>query len=317
MLSHNSDAARVAVPAGRVAVTGCQPRGIFLVTALGIAFGGLPAASKAQVALVEEVVKAPIPLTTKSGAQSWEIVVTVFHDARRPKSPFLVLNHGRSSNDAERAATGRVRYSEISHYLVSLGFAVLVPTRIGYGVTGGPDVEYSGSCNDRNYAPGFDAAGEETAAVLQHARTLPYVDLSRGIVAGTSFGGMTAIKLATLKLPGLAGAVNFSGGVGGNPKEHPGKPCSPFALEALYRSYGAAAMVPSLWLYSPNDRYWGPQLPKQWFRTYVAAGGRAQFIELPAYGEDGHQSFVHNPAAWKPAFERFIRSLGFMARSPA
>jgi hypothetical protein len=120
MLSHNSDAARVAVPAGRVAVTGCQPRGIFLVTALGIAFGGLPAASKAQVALVEEVVKAPIPLTTKSGAQSWEIVVTVFHDARRPKSPFLVLNHGRSSNDAERAATGRVRYSEISHYLVSL-----------------------------------------------------------------------------------------------------------------------------------------------------------------------------------------------------
>jgi hypothetical protein len=58
-------------------------------------------------------------------------------------------------------------------------------------------------------------------------------------------------------------------------------------------------------------------LQKQWFRAYVAAGGRAQFIELPAYGADGRQSFVHNPAAWKLAFKRFIRSLGFMAPSPA
>jgi dienelactone hydrolase len=314
MLSYivNSDATRVAVPAGRVAILGCRPTELFLAAALALPFSALPAASKAQVSAVEEVVKVPIPLTTRSGAQSWEIVVTIFHDAGQPKSPFLVLNHGRTSNEAERAAMGRVRYSEISQYLVSLGFAVLVPTRIGYGVTGGPDVEYSGHCNDRNYVPGFDAAAEETALVLQRARTLPYVDVSRGIVAGTSFGGMTAIKLATLQLPGLVGAVNFSGGVGGDPKGHPGKPCSPLSLDALYRSYGATARVPSLWLYSRNDHYWGPQLPKQWFRTYVAAGGRAQFVDLPAYGEDGHQSFAHNPEAWKPAFERFLRSLGFM-----
>lgn len=313
----NSDGMRIAMSAGGVAIPGCRPRGLFLATALGLAFGALPAAANAQVAIVEEVVNAPIPLTTKFGAQSWDIVVTVFHDAGQPKSPFLVLNHGRTSSDAERAAMGHVRYPEISQYLVSLGFAVLVPTRIGYGVTGGPDVEYSGDCNDRNYAPGFDAAAEETAAVLQRARTLPYVDLSRGLVAGTSFGGMTAVKLATLQLPGLAGAVNFSGGVGGDPKGHPGKPCSPLLLDALYRSYGAAAKVPSLWLYSPNDCYWGLRLPKQWFRTYVAAGGRAQFVDLPAYGDDGHQSFARNPGAWKPAFERFLRSLGFMAPSPA
>ncbi len=319
MLSHirNSDATRVAAPSVRVAILDCRQKWPFLAAALALVSSGLPAESKAQVAMVEEVMKVPIPLTTRSGAQSWDIVVTVFHDAGRPKSPFLVLSHGRTSNDAERAAMGRVRYPEISQYLVSLGFAVLVPTRIGYGVTGGPDVEYSGHCNQRNYAPGFDAAAEETAAVLQRARSLLYVDLSRGIVAGTSFGGMTAIKLATLQLPGLVGAVNFSGGVGGDPKGHPGKPCSPLLLDALYRSYGAAARVPSLWLYSRNDHYWGPQLPKQWFRTYVAAGGRAQFVDLPAYGDDGHQSFAHNPEAWKPAFERFLRSLGFMAQGPA
>jgi len=243
-----------------------------------------------QAATIEEVIRAPVVLTTHLDGHRQEvrqdIVVTIFRDDQRQKSPYVVVNHGRLSSAADRAAFGRVRYLENSRYLVSLGFSVLVPTRIGYGVTGGPDVEYSGPCNKKDYAVGFDAAADQVVAVLARARTLPGVDLSHGIVVGASFGGMTAIKLTTMALPGLAAGVNFSGGVGGDPKRRPENPCSPNQLNQLYRSYGSAAKVPSLWLYSTNDRYWGAQLPHQWFQSFVDAGGIARFVQLPPYGDE-------------------------------
>jgi dienelactone hydrolase len=292
-----------------------RSRAIWLFSALA-AVGCLLHPPMAQAAVVEEVITAPVSLNTIYGGHHQEIVVTVFRDDQRQASPYLVLNHGRVSNEKQRMKQGRQRYSEISRYFVSLGVSVLVPTRIGYGVTGGPDVEYSGPCADKDYAPGYDAAADEVEAVLRRVRTLPSVDLSSGIVVGTSFGGMTAIKLSTRSLPGLAAAVNFSGGVGGNPKTHPQNPCGADRLDDLYRSYGAAAKVPSLWLYSPNDRFWGPRLPRQWFRSFTAAGGQAEFVELPRFGEDGHKSFAGNSSAWKPAFERFLRKIGFLDAAP-
>src|SRR5262249_46623651 len=140
------------------------------------------------------------------------------------RSPYVVINHGRVSSEKGRAKFGRMKYSDISRYLVSLGFVVLVPTRVGYGVTGGPDVEYSGPCDKKNYAVGLDAAADEVRAVLERAKTLPEVDLSQGLVVGASFGGMATIKLTTVNLPGLAGGVNFAGGVGGDPKIRPHHP---------------------------------------------------------------------------------------------
>ena len=271
--------------------------------------------SSPQAATIEEVIRAPVVLHTHLDGHRQEvrqdIVVTVFRDDQRQKSPYVVVNHGRLSSAADRAAFGRVRYSENSRYLVSLGFSVLVPTRIGYGVTGGPDVEFSGPCNKKDYAVGFDAAADEVLAVLERAKTLPGVSLSHGIVVGASFGGMTAIKLTTMNLPGLAAGVNFSGGVGGDPKHRPGNPCSPNLLNQLYRHYGTAAKVPSLWLYSTNDQYWGERLPHQWFQSFVDAGGMARFVQLPPYGDDGHKSFTDNPPAWKPAVEGFLREFRF------
>jgi dienelactone hydrolase len=285
---------------------------IYAVTAVWL----LNPPSTVQAAIVEEVLTVPVTLKTDSGIIRRDIVVTTFHDDARPKSPYAVISHSQQSAAAKRAAMGRQKYSEISRYLVSLGFSVLVPTRIGYGVTGGPDVEYSGPCNDKDYAVGFDLAAEEVMATLQRSRTLNYVDLSGGIVIGTSFGGMTSVKLATMHVPGLVGAVNFSGGIGGDPELRPGRPCSSFQLDELYGQYGASAKVPSLWLYSPNDRYWGPRLPHQWFQSFIRAGGHGRFIQLPLHEEDGHKIFVGNPTAWKPAFEHFLQEIGFTNSAP-
>lgn len=270
----------------------------------------LPAAAPAAV--VEDVIEVPVSVKTLYGQEARQAIkVTVFRDDQREKAPYLVLNHGRPASEADFAKMKRQRFVDNSHYLVSQGFVVFVPTRVGYGESGGPDVEYSGRCDSRDFAPAFGAAADQTVAVLKAAAALSYVDPSRGIVVGQSFGGAVAVALSAREIPGLVAAVNFAGGSGGNPTDRPENPCSAHRLEALYKDYGAASKVPTLWLYSENDRYWGAELPRKWFSGFVEAGGKAQFVQLPAYKNDGHPIFTGDPGAWKPAFEGFLRHVGF------
>jgi len=282
-----------------------RPSYLFLIL-----FLCLPSLSLADV--VEEVMEVPVSVKTIYGQEVHQpIKVTVFRDDKREKAPYLVLNHGRPPNEADFAKMKRQRYANISRYFVSLGFVVLVPTRVGYGESGGPDVEYSGRCDNKFFAPALAVAADQTVAVLKTAANLPYVELSRGIVVGQSFGGMISITLSTMELPGLVGAVNFAGGGGGNPKDRPANPCGSGSLTRLLKDYGAISKVPTLWLYSENDRFWGSALPKEWFNAFVQAGGKAEFGQLPPYKEDGHRIFTGNRNAWKSAFEGFLRKLGF------
>jgi len=288
-----------------MSISAMRPSFLFLILSLCV-----PRLSLAAV--VEEVIEVPVNVKTIYEKEANQLIkVTIFRDDKREKAPYLVLNHGRPATEAGFAQMGRQRYSDNSRYFVSLGFVVLVPTRVGYGESGGPDVEYSGRCDSRNFAPVYAAAADQTVAVLKAVANLSYVDLSRGIVVGQSFGGMTSIALSTRALPGLVGAINFAGGGGGNPTDRPANPCSSHRLANLYKSYGAITKVPTLWLYSENDRYWGSALPKEWFNSFVQAGGRAEFVQLPPYKEDGHGIFSGNRNAWKSAFEDFLNKLGF------
>jgi dienelactone hydrolase len=260
----------------------------------------------------EEIIDVPVKVRNIYGREiDQTIKVTTFHDPSKPKSPYIILNHGRATDRADFAKTPRFRFSQISKYFVSLGFAVLVPTRVGYGESGGPDVEDSGLCEARSFEPVYAAAASESSAVINYSRHLPYVDSSHGLAVGQSFGGATSITLASYDLPGLAGAVNFSGGGGGNPETRPENPCSSGRLKQLFSNYGKSAKVKTLWLYSTNDRFWGADLPKEWFDTYQRNGGKGKFISLPPFKENGHAIFTGNPAAWQKDFEAFIQELGF------
>jgi pimeloyl-ACP methyl ester carboxylesterase len=110
--------------------------------------------------------------------------------------------------------------------------------------------------------------------------------------------------------------VNFAGGDGGDSLRHVDAPCQPERLRAAFASYGASSHVPTLWLYSRNDRVWGPEYPKVWFAAFHAAGGRGEFVELPADKNNGHYIFNRNPPAWQPAIERFLAQNGFAAEIP-
>lgn len=265
-----------------------------------------------NAAVVEDVVQLPVAVVDQfHRTHQQAITLTVFRDDTRDKAPFLILNHGRAPNAERRAALGRARFSANAAYFVERGFAVFVPTRVGYGVSGGPDVEDSGPCNNKDYTTAFNIAAAQNLSVIDYAKSQPYVDGARGVLVGQSVGGATTLALAAKNIAGVLAGINFAGGGGGNPDARPENPCAPQYLASTYASFGKATRVPMLWLYSENDRYWGKTLPREWFERYQAAGARAEFVPLPAHGKDGHTSFTANPGAWRPAVERFLKAQGF------
>jgi dienelactone hydrolase len=275
-----------------------------------LALLALLASVGARGAVVEEVVQVPVEAIDAGGNPHRQaITVTVLRDDSRAKSPFLVLNHGRPGTAEGRRKLGRARYSANAKWFVERGFAVFVPTRVGYGVTGGPDLENTGPCGRRDYPRGFEAAAAQTMAVIRHAKDRGYVDAQRGVLVGQSFGGAATVALAAKDIDGVIGAINIAGGSGGDPVKHPADPCSPGALAQTLAGYGASARTPMLWLYSENDRYWGRELPRDWYAAFNANGGNARFVQLPPSGEDGHSVFTANSAAWRPHVERFLEAL--------
>lgn len=277
-----------------------------------IALSLLIISSSAVAEVVEEIVEIPVEVKdiyARSHKQG--ITVTVFRDAARPRSPFLVLSHGRAGNAAGRAQLGRARYTDNSRYFVSKGFAVFVPTRVGYGITNGPDVEASGSCARRDYRSVFEAGAAQVLAVIDYAKARSYVDAEKGLLVGQSFGGAITVAVASRNIPGVTGAINFAGGSGGDPVNNPENPCSEPTLRRVLSDYGHTSRIPSLWLYSENDRYWGHDNPVEWFKAYRAKGGTAEFVQLPAFKTDGHASFSGNRSAWVSTIDRFLVSAGF------
>jgi len=274
---------------------------------------GLATASPAVAAIVEEQHDLPIAVVDAYGKQvAQPIKVTVFVDDTTPRPrPVLVINHGRATDGAGRAALGRARYSDASRWFARLGFAVVVPTRLGYGVSGGDDVEDSGACAAKNYPPGYAAAAEETLAALRFMHQRADTLKDRDVVVGQSYGGATSIAVAALNPAGTVATINFAGGGGGDPKERARSPCSPQRLERLFAKYGETARVPTLWIYSVNDMYFGPDLPQHWFKAFQAAGGSGRFIQVPPFGDDGHATFVRAPAVWQPIVAEFLRAQGF------
>jgi dienelactone hydrolase len=274
----------------------------------------LLAVTPAHALIVLDDIRVPVKVTDIYGkVVEQEIAVSLFHESSSPKPrPLLVLNHGRSATLAGNSKTSAKDYASQARWLAGFGFIVAVPVRVGYGITGGPDVEYSGECRARNYPPIYQAAADQTLAVLAVLRQREDAAKDRAVVMGQSFGGATAVALAAMNPPGIQGAINFAGGGGGRPDTHPHQPCSPTRLKSLFEGYGKTARMPTLWLYSENDKYWGPKLPVEWFEAFRAAGGAGEFVALPPVpDEEGHRAFSRAVPHWQPRVREFLGALGF------
>jgi dienelactone hydrolase len=283
--------------------------GQYVGTVLAALLACVVIAFPASARFVEESIDLPVEISDSGGRSVRQSIrVVIYHDDERAKSPFLILNHGRSSDPAKRQGIRVTQYKSIARYLVDQGFAVFFVIRVGYGVTAGPDVENTGPCGAKLFATAHEAGAKQTVAVIDHAKSLPYVDPSRGVVMGQSFGGTIAIAIAAKNIPGVLATINFAGGGGGRPIAHPGEPCSPERMSSLFANYGGTARIPTLWLYSENDKYWGATLPRTWLKRFTDQGGRGEFVQLPPYKEDGHPIFTGNSDAWKPAVAKFLEA---------
>ena len=254
--------------------------------------------------------------------QTRQIPVMIFRPAGDGPFPLVIMNHGRATAE-KRSAQGRQRYEWLSRYLVGKGFAVLLPTRVGYADTYGDfDPEDTGTCQSRRPGPMAVAVADQVMATLAFAKTLPYVDTSRWLVMGQSAGGLTAVATVSRHPPGLVGAINFAGGSGGDPDGRPRNPCSPQQIESLWKDQARSATAPMLWLYWENDLYWGPDVPRRWHEAWTAGGGKAEFHTLAAAGQNGHGALNFDMDHWVPHAEAFLAKLGFdrpgvIARPPA
>jgi dienelactone hydrolase len=270
-------------------------------------------APTAHAKLVQTIINVPVKVTNAYGKTiEQDAVVTVFHDDSTPKPrPIAVINHGRSVKPEERAAFGRSTAITNARWFAAMGFMVVVPTRLGYGVTGGEDVEDTGGCNNKNYPPGYEAAAVQTVQVLETIRQRPDVLPNRTLILGQSFGGTTAITVAAKNPPGVLATINFAGGGGGNPETQPQQPCGTNRLKAMFATYGETARIPTLWVYTENDQWMGPKFPREWFDAFNAKGGVGQFALFPPNGKDGHGLFTQDPNVWRPTAIEFLRANGY------
>jgi pimeloyl-ACP methyl ester carboxylesterase len=228
---------------------------------------------------------------------------------RQGPAPLLVINHGSPPNPAQRTGMrpGDCDHEAVSWFLLR-GYAVLLPLRRGYGASGGEWAEGYGRCAD----PDFANAGRETArdilAAVDYATRLPGIRPDGVTVLGQSAGGWGALALAAMNPPQVARVVNMAGGRGGWAQGAPNTNCGPDRLVAAAGEFGRTARLRTLWIYTANDSFFGPELAARMHAAFTEAGGSAQLHALDPWGRDGHLLFggAGGAAVWGPILEAWL-----------
>jgi len=213
--------------------------------------------------------------------------------------PLALIAHASTQNVLRRAQMPQPEYRALAAWLVSRGFAVLVPERPGHGATGGKYLEDQGGCDEADYAKSGRATAEEIAAAMAFARKQPFIRPEGAIVIGHSAGGWGALALASEIRNDIAAIIAFAPGRGGHANDFPNQVCAPHTLMAASGEFGKTARVPVTWLVAANDSYFSPSFSRQLADSFRNAGGKVDFRVLGAYGSEGH---------WLPETEGGVKS---------
>ena len=121
------------------------------------------------------------------------------------------------------------------------------------------------------------------------------------MVIGHSAGAWGALALASEDPKDVAAIIAFAPGRGGHANDFPNRVCAPHTLISAAGDFGKAARVPVTWLVAANDSYFSPAFSRQMADAFRAAGGKADFRVLAAYGSEGH---------WLPETEGGVKLAG-------
>ena len=224
--------------------------------------------------------------------------------------PAMIMTHGTSRLVADRAkVTADTYYVRNAKMFARLGITVLFVVRRGFGISDGPYAE--GQQYDangiRDYAKTGLAAAQDLQAAVQYMQGKPFVDGKRIVLLGQSTGGHSVIATGSLNLSGVVGVVNFAGGRGSTA---PDVVKDEDRLVESFHVFGKTFKVPTIWLYSENDHYFGPALARKFLTAFQAGGAEVDFVSLPPSGEDGHSSFLRAKDNWYESVLEFLKRIG-------
>ena len=251
--------------------------------------------------LIQEDVRIP--------AGRYSIAATILRPEGAGPYGAVILNHGTPGSASGRARESAELLIHSASVFARRGYVVVLPLRRGFGATGGDFAEDPGTCANPDYRKGESAAADDVMAAYEYARTLPYVDGNRMILAGQSAGGIVSMYTAGTRNPhGLVAVLSFAAGRGGNPDFRPGVPCAVEPVARLLESVGKNVKVPVLLHYAENDLYFNAQTSRLWYERFSAGGARAEYVLQPAFGRDGHYIFSETLGVryWLPAVEQFL-----------
>jgi pimeloyl-ACP methyl ester carboxylesterase len=216
----------------------------------------------------------------------------------------IVMTHGRDGPRPGRKVNQVFGSWKLNLAMAESGAAVLFIVRRGYGASEGKDSEFLETPAESGLA-----AAQDLAAGVDYLKSVEGVNETGIIVMGHSQGGWAAIAAASLDLTGVVATVNLCGGT--NYRRN----SIGWVTEQVQRDYaegcselGATARIPSIWIYSENDRNHAPKYVRAMHDAYTGAGGRATLHILPAYKDNGHL-IVEEPDLFLPLIIEDIKKI--------
>jgi dienelactone hydrolase len=241
--------------------------------------------------------------SARPASQMWagELETTLYKPPGQGPFPVLILNHGKALGNPH--AQERARFLAISREFLKRGYAVVIPMRTGFSKSSGDYAEQHCNMTVNGYMQAKDLQ-----SVLDYVHQQPWADRERIVVAGQSYGGLTALAFASYNIAGVRGVINFAGGL----KTTDGGCQWQDSLTQAFAEYGAHTAVPSLWFYGKNDSYFGPELAARLHDAYTHAGGKATLIAFGAFKNDAHAMSGSRDGVkiWWPQTEKFLASIG-------
>ena len=147
--------------------------------------GTKPAEARAAAIEMLRQVRIPAP-------GGYTIAATILRPAGEGRYGAVVLNHGTPGSASGRARESSELLIHSAAVFARRGYVVVMPMRRGFGATGGEFAEDPGTCANPDYRKGERNAADDVMVAYDFARTLPYVDNQRMILAGQSAGGIVA-----------------------------------------------------------------------------------------------------------------------------
>ncbi|SNS15471.1 Dienelactone hydrolase [Noviherbaspirillum humi] len=276
-------------------------------------FSSLPAAAAAPAPIVPAAQAAPMTIDASMNEQvvmvpamvgntrAAELETTLFKPPGNGPFPLVIMNHGKALGNPR--LQGRDRFVFLSREFVKRGYAVAIPMRKGFSQSTGEYVDRG--CDMTAHG---QTQADDLQSALEYFRAQPWVDKNSIVLAGQSYGGLTALAAGTRGLPGVKALINFAGGL----RVHGGDCAWQSSLIKAFSEYGSHTSLPSLWFYGENDNHFSPELASRMYNAYQQAGGRARLIAFGPFKSDAHGMSGSRDGVriWWPETERFLKEIG-------